>query len=64
MCSAAAIVVCAWGVDGKLHGRGALVRRQLRHAGVKLHYLALTKDGSPGHPLRKSHNLAPTKWLP
>ena len=54
----AAVIVAAWGVDGAYRGRGEFVRRML----PGLHYLALTKDGHPGHPLYLKKSLTPQRW--
>lgn len=54
-CSAAnALVVAAWGATEKMGhraGRAAEVAKMLRHHGVVLHALSVTKGGDPGHPL-------------
>jgi hypothetical protein len=52
------IVIAAWGAHGSYRGRAADVRRQLPN----LHYLRLTKDGSPGHPLYLPKTLVPQPW--
>ena len=54
----AAIVVAAWGVHGVHSERHAHVRRLL----PSLHYLRLTMEGYPGHPLYLPKTLVPTKW--
>lgn len=54
----AAIVVAAWGVHGVHRERHDTVRALL----PSLHYLRLTKEGYPGHPLYLPKALAPTKW--
>lgn len=54
----AGVVVAAWGAHGVFAGRAAVVRRQV----ANLHYLRLTKDGHPGHPLYLPANLKPQAW--
>jgi hypothetical protein len=61
---AADLVVAAWGVHAALGGRGASVRAMLAAADLPLHYLKLTKDGHPGHPLYLPGSSAPTLWAP
>ena len=56
----AAVVVAAWGTHGAHLGRGAAVRRLLTP--YRLHYLRLTKDGHPSHPLYLPASLTPTLW--
>lgn len=51
----AGVIVAAWGANGTYKGRDAEVRRLL----PALHYLALTKDGHPGHPLYLRKTLTP-----
>ena len=55
----AAITVAAWGAHGTHQGRGAHVRAML----PALHYLRLTKDGHPGHPLYLPASLRPVQWV-
>ena len=55
----AAITVAAWGTHGTHQGRDAHVRAML----PALHYLRLTKDGHPGHPLYLPARLRPAKWV-
>lgn len=54
----AGVVVAAWGVDGTYGGRHNAVRAMLPN----LHYLRLTKDGHPGHPLYLPKILVPIPW--
>ena len=54
----AGMVVAAWGAHGSHQGRAAAVRNLV----PKLHYLRLTKDGSPGHPLYLPSDLRPQPW--
>ena len=59
---AADLVIVAWGVHATYLGREAVVRTLLADAGVAPHYLALTKDGHPGHPLYLSGAAQPQPW--
>lgn len=54
----AGVVVAAWGVHGTFMGRHLVAREQLSG----LHFLRLTRDGYPGHPLYLPADLAPTPW--
>lgn len=54
----AGIVVAAWGTHGSFQGRDKIVRKML----PDLHYLRLTKDGHPGHPLYLPKTLMPLPW--
>ena len=55
----AGVVVAAWGVHGTHRGRHNVVRAML----PALHYLRLTKDGHPGHPLYLPASLRPVAWV-
>ena len=55
----AGVVVAAWGVHGTHRGRHNVVRTML----PTLHYLRLTKDGHPGHPLYLPASLRPAAWV-
>lgn len=59
LAAGAGIVVAAWGAHGTFKGRDQSVRRLL----PGLHYLRLTKDGHPGHPLYLPADLKPQRWL-
>lgn len=54
-----AATVAAWGAHGTYRGRDAQVREIL----PRLHYLRLTKDGHPGHPLYLPRDLRPVEWV-
>ena len=55
---AAEKVIAAWGTGGDYLGRGDFVRGRV----PGLHYLRLTKDGHPGHPLYLPKTCVPTPW--
>lgn len=67
----AKMIVCAWGRDGKLKGRGKEVLRNIAAYGREIHVLRVNDDGQPGHPLYQSYDCVPylftnpeTKSLP
>jgi hypothetical protein len=53
------VVVAAWGVDGAHMDRDGKVKAMI----PRLHYLRLTKDGFPGHPLYLPKELNPVPWM-
>lgn len=55
----AGVVVAAWGAHGTYKGRDQSVRLLV----PGLHYLRLTKDGHPGHPLYLPASLQPVAWV-
>jgi hypothetical protein len=55
----AGVVVAAWGAGGTYLGRDQSVRLMV----PGLHYLRLTKDGHPGHPLYLPASLRPVAWV-
>lgn len=55
----AGVVIAAWGVHGTHGGRHNAVRAML----PRLHYLRLTKNGLPGHPLYLPASLRPVEWV-
>jgi hypothetical protein len=55
----AGVVVAAWGTHGTHGGRHNAVRAMM----PGLHYLRLTKDGHPGHPLYLPASLRPVEWV-
>jgi hypothetical protein len=55
----AGVVVAAWGAHGTHKGRDQSVRLLV----PGLHYLRLTKDGHPGHPLYLPASLRPVAWV-
>lgn len=54
----AGVVVAAWGVHGKHENREQRIRELIPN----LHYLRLTKRGSPGHPLYLPKDLVPVPF--
>lgn len=56
---AADVTIAAWGVHGRLGDRSETVLRMLADARVEFHYLRLTKDGHPSHPLYLPGHLRP-----
>lgn len=54
----AALTVAAWGIKGRYLKQDEKVLAQL----TDVHYLTLTKDKQPGHPLFLKGNLRPIKW--
>lgn len=57
------LVICAWGVGGKLHRRGDEVYDMIMRYHGEPHYLDLTKGGEPRHPLYLPRGLTPTLWV-
>lgn len=55
----AGVVVAAWGAHGTYKGRDQSVRLLVPN----LHFLRLTKDGHPGHPLYLPASLKPQRWV-
>ena len=55
----AGVVVAAWGAHGTFKSRDQSVRLLV----PSLHYLRLTKDRHPGHPLYLPANLRPVAWV-
>ena len=53
------LVIAAWGTLGVHMGRDETVRSMIDC----LHYLRLTKEGYPGHPLYLPKDLRPIKWV-
>ena len=47
----AALVIAAWGRDGKYLQRGQQVMALLKVRDIKVHHLGLNDDGTPKHPL-------------
>jgi hypothetical protein len=60
--SRAAIVVCGWGKEGEMGGRGRAVLNTLRLSGVTPHAFKINKDGSPKHPLYVAYETQPTPF--
>jgi hypothetical protein len=60
---AGGIVICGWGNHGTYRNRCYDFRGLLRRHDVKMHYLKLSKDGFPGHPLYLKAGLKPQEWV-
>ena len=56
------IVVCAWGVNGGYMQQDRWILQLLFGLGITPHYLQLTADGAPRHPLRLRADLKPQPW--
>lgn len=59
LASVSTLVVAAWGVQRLPGGRHLDVRRRL----PRWHYLRLTRDGYPAHPLYLPRYLTPVEWV-
>ena len=57
-----AIVVAAWGADGRYAYRHSTVMALVRDAGCDLYAIAFTKDGDPRHPLRLPYAKPLERW--
>jgi hypothetical protein len=57
------LVVAAWGTHGAFGDRDAQVLGLLRERRVAVHYLRLTKNNHPAHPLYLPASLRPTFWV-
>lgn len=58
----AAMVLCGWGNQGRLHARGTAVEAMLRARGHLLWHLGLTRWGAPRHPLYVAAKIGPQPW--
>ncbi len=63
-CSGAYRVIAAWGNDGAIGGREAIVRRLLDEHGYRLHCLGTTDGGFPKHPLARGVHRIPAAMQP
>lgn len=54
----AGVIIAAWGVHGAHLGRDEEIRKLI----PQLHYLQLTKEGCPEHPLYLPKGLKPIAW--
>ena len=59
----AGLVVCGWGTNGALKGRGPAVLAMLRANGITPHALKINSDGSPQHPLSDEAAVALTGFF-
>lgn len=55
----ASVIVACWGTLGDHRNRAAEVRRLVPN----LHYLRLTREGHPSHPLYLPKSLRPQRWV-
>jgi len=55
------IVVCAWGVNGNMMGRGQRVLEFLYKSNVTAHCLKMAQSGLPSHPLYLKKSLKPVR---
>lgn len=61
----AGIVVACWGCGGPIHALGLHLRAAqtiVTGAPAKLHYLRLSRDGHPWHPLYLPNATTPQRW--
>lgn len=56
------LVICGWGTHGGWLGRDTQVRALLDKYAIKLHYLRITRNGFPNHPLFLPSVLRPLEW--
>jgi hypothetical protein len=59
MAERADLVLAAWGAHGRAHDREAHMLERLAAHGIRPYALALTRDGTPRHPLRLAASLQP-----
>jgi hypothetical protein len=62
VCARADLVVACWGTHGSFKRRDRAVKAMLEAEGIKLHYISLSRDGHPKHPLYLSSELTPREW--
>jgi hypothetical protein len=58
------MVAAGWGAHGGFRDRHKIITGLLESQVVKLHCLALTKDGQPKHPLYGKSTLQPVPLSP
>lgn len=58
----AGLRIAAWGCDRRFRDRAAQVAAMLAGAGLALHCLGRTADGSPKHPLYVRADVQPQPW--
>lgn len=63
VCGRADLVVACWGVHGAFKRRDRAVKAMLEEHDVNLHFLKLSKDGHPWHPLYLSSETKPKEWV-
>ena len=62
MCKEADTTIAAWGIHGAHLQQDQRIRGILRSWKTPLHYLQLTDDGYPRHPLYLKSDLKPKLW--
>lgn len=55
-------IICAWGQHGKYRQRSKRVRALMYENTVPLHYLRMSENGEPSHPLYLPKSLEPVAW--
>jgi hypothetical protein len=56
------LILCGWGVHGKLRNRNRLVSEMLMDAGLQLFALGVTEGGEPRHPLYLAADTVMALW--
>lgn len=62
MCDEADFHVIAWGTRGRYLDQNKAVLAKLEEWKIPVHFLKLTKEGHPQHPLYVKKTLVPARW--